>query len=141
MPDKGATNDCQYADDPSIGDEEWLLRGLLRRQFSGGIVSSAAFKPKEGTGPHSHLSVWREAHCDPQAVLATKLPYSIAFGRLTAEEPRSLRPEVVGVGLVDDGLAHARIIRHVDVDIDSDAWAAVAVLLAEACTVAHHREA
>jgi len=140
MTKSGHTQEQEYVDDPSILNDEYLLRGLLKEHLPNGVVSSAAFKPSKRTGPRSHLSVWREVYCDPQKVLAKELPRSVAFARLTAEAPRALQTEVVGVGLVDGVvLAHARIIRNPDVDPLSETWLIVAVLLAEACTVAHYR--
>lgn len=127
-------------DDPSIDDDELLLRGLLKEWFADGVVSSAAFKPSIKNGPH--ISVYREAICDPQQILAKVLRLSKAFGRLVAEAPRGLKPEVVGVGQddEDDDDAHVLIIRNLDVPVDSDTWAVAAFLLAEACAVVHHRQ-
>lgn len=132
--------DPDFSDDPQILDDEELYRGIKEEHLPDGVsgpVSSAAFKSKQGRGIRRHLSVFRRTLCTPSEVFGI-LRKSVALASVAARDARDLAPEVEGVAPVPSTHpAHSRIIR--DRTVPDDLWNVVALLLAEACRIAHVR--
>lgn len=129
-----------FADDPAILDHEQLYRGIKAKHLPSGLsgpVSSAAFKSKQEWAVRRHLSVYRQTLCTPLEVFNI-LRQSVALASVSAGDARNLKPEVGGVAPVPGTHpAHSRIIRNRTVS--DDMWSVVALLLAEACRIAHLR--
>ena len=131
-----ANDDPDFQDDPSIRDEEMLLRGLIQRYHlpdgPGAYVSPTAFKSRSPEGIRRHLSVFRREFCEPSEVFSI-LQKSTHLAQVAAGVAREQKPEVVGVAPAGGHRAHARIIRSRRAT-EAD-WARVAQKLAEACEV------
>ena len=127
-----------YSDDPTIGDAEALLRGLLPRCIGdapGGSVLYTAFLPRQH---EYHLSVFRELYCQPAELFERKLPFSKALGRLFAGPVRQLAPAVAGIGRdAKQSQCHVLILRQEGFAKDEIRWFATAQRLAALCAISH----
>jgi hypothetical protein len=127
-----------YSDDPTIGDDEALLRGIRPEYMNdapGGAVSHVAFVLRQN---EDHLSVFRELHCEPMRLFKKTLGRSKALGRLIAGPVRQLKPVVAGIGR-DTGisLCHAYILRPESIEKGDTQLLAVAQRLAALCEISH----
>ena len=127
-----------YSDDPTIGDDEALLRGILPEYMNDapdGAIGHVAFVLRQD---EDHLSVFRELHCEPMRLFKKTLWRSKALGRLIAGPVRQLKPAVAGIGR-DTGksLCHALILRPEGVEKGDPRLLAVAQRLAALCEVSH----
>jgi len=127
------------SNDPTIGDEEALLRGLFASQIddtSGDAVHYTAFVPRK---KEYHLSVFRESYCEPMRLLEKPLDRSNALGRLFAGPVRQLAPEVVGIGRdAEESQCHVLILRQDGFGEGPDpCWLPTAQRLADLCEVSH----
>jgi len=144
---------AEDSNDPTIGDDEALLRGLLGRHIGpppAGAVHPAAFVPRER---ECHLSVFRESYCEPLRLFKKTLRNSRALGRLFAGRVRQLAPEVVGIGRdaqqmaravvgigrdAEQSQCHVLILRQKGFGEGYDPrWLPTAQRLADLCEVSH----
>jgi len=127
-----------YSNDPTIGDDEALLRGLLPRCVEdppGGAVLYTAFLPRQ---KEDHLSVFRESYCQPMRLFKKTLRYSKALGRIYAEPVRQLAPAVAGIGRdAKQSQCHVLILRQEGFERNDPRWLATAQRLAALCEVSH----
>jgi hypothetical protein len=127
-----------YSNDPTIGDDEALLRGLLPRcvqDVPGGAVLYTAFLPgRRGY----HLSVFRESYCEPTRLFKKTLEHSKALGRLIAGPVRQLAPAVAGIGRdAKQSQCHVLILRQEGFEGNEIGWYATAQRLAALCVVSY----
>jgi len=127
-----------YSDDPTIGDDEALLRGLYPNCIKDppdGAVLYTAFVLRQ---TEDHLSVFRELHCEPMRLFKKTLGRSKALGRLIAGSVRQLKPAVAGIGRdAGESLCHAYILRPEGVEKGDPQLFAVAQRLAALSEISH----
>jgi hypothetical protein len=127
-----------YSNDPTIGDGEALLRGLLPEHMEDapdGAVLYAAFMPRHN---EDHLSVFRESSCEPMRLFKKTMWRSKALGRLFAGPVRRLAPAVAGIGRdAKQSECHVLILRQEGFKAKEIRWIATAQRLAALCAISH----